>query len=125
LEGGLDAGTGGLGLMFVGGVDAAEDGAGFHGFAGFGELVDADVVVDDGFLGDPAAAEIADGFADDAGIAMGDVAGAGGFQFGDGFCGVVEREFLVEGVQVRALALSISSHLARGAPELREASAFW
>ena len=61
----IAAGTEGLG----------ESRAAPNGFAGFLQLVDADVMMDDGFLGETATAEIADDFADNACVAAGNETG--------------------------------------------------
>ena len=81
-------------------MDAAEDRAFGNALAGLGDLVEADGVIDHGVFVDAATAEVANDFADDAGVALSDATDAIGLKF-DRRRGLVQ--LFIEDGQVCAL----------------------
>ena len=75
----------------------------FHALAGFGDLIHTHVVVDGGVFREPPAAEVADDFADDAGVALRNESRLFGLQFDNHRRGGVKRQLFVERTQIRAL----------------------
>ena len=79
-------------------MNAAKHAGLFHALARLGDLIHADIVIDGGFLREPPAAEIADDFADDAGVAFDNLAGFLGLHLNNHRRGGIECKLAVESV---------------------------
>ncbi len=75
-KGGFQSRNCAFSLRAIRGVDTAKRRGFFHPLAGFGHSVNTHVVIDDRFFGEPAAAQVADDFTDDARVALRDKSGA-------------------------------------------------
>ena len=84
-------------------MNAGENRVFLDGFAGFGEPVNPDVIIDAGFFREPATAQIADDFADEPRVALRNEPRLFGFQFDNHRRGVVECQLFVERTQICAL----------------------
>ena len=124
VERGLESCRSGLCPRAVSGVNTGERRTGFHRLARFGQPVHPNIWVDYRVHRQSPTAEVADDFTDETRIAAGDETTAGGLNECDSRRGVVLRELARVGIEVGILAMSISSHLRRGAPESRQA-ALW
>ena len=77
-------------------MDAAKHAADFDRIAGFRDLIQSHVKVDDGFFTESSAAEIADDFPENPRIAVRDVAGLFRLQFNYDLRGVIARQLVIK-----------------------------